>query len=105
MIGISFTCDANDCGNRIVKSVKRKTYETGTLLIQCSRCLKHHVMADHYGLYKDITGGAKNIEQIAKSIGQDVTRVDTSTFELEKLIGKFRDAALGFDADESHSLA
>lgn len=87
-IGISFTCDASGCGERITKSVRRRSYEKGTVLIQCPQCQKHHIIADNYGLYREMTGGRKNIEEIAKASGASCTRVGGDTFEksLSKLL-------------------
>lgn len=80
-LGISFTCDAQNCGERVTKSVRRRSYETGTVLIQCPRCKKHHIIADNQGLYTEMTGGRKNIEEIAKATGTSFTRVGGDTFE------------------------
>lgn len=80
-LGISFTCDAGGCGERITKSVRRRSYEKGTVLIQCPRCKKHHIIADNYGLYTAMTGGRKNIEEIASATGTSFTRVGGDTFE------------------------
>lgn len=88
-IGISFVCTADDCNTRISKTVGRRSYETGTVIIQCPGCYKHHVIADNKGMYSDLTGGSINIEQIAKAKGQKVTRVDDSVFNLESLFCKF----------------
>lgn len=88
-LGISFVCDANACGTRIVKTIKRQSYERGTVVIQCPTCEKHHVIADNLGMYSQLTGGRRNIEEIAASQGQKVTRVDNSVFDLEKPLGEF----------------
>lgn len=87
-LGISFVCNSNDCNTRITKQIKRRSYEKGTVLIQCPTCQKHHIIADNMGMYQSITGGRKNVEQLAEDAGQKVTRVDPTTFGLEKLICK-----------------
>lgn len=84
-IGISFTCNANECNQRITKTIKRRSYEKGTVLIQCPSCGKHHIIADNMGMYTHLTGGKKNVEEIAKSAGLNFTRVNPSVFGLEKL--------------------
>lgn len=89
-IGVVFTCTADNCGQRIVKSVRRQSYEKGTVVVKCPKCEKIHVIADHLGMYADITGGKKNIEEIAKAKGQSVTRVDEKSFELEEMMYKLQ---------------
>jgi hypothetical protein len=71
-LGISFTCGV--CDTRITKSVKRKSYETGVVLIKCPGCEKHHVIADNLGYYQGVTKGMKNIEELAAEKGEAVTR-------------------------------
>lgn len=88
MIGIAFTCDANDCGTRISKRIKRRSYERGTVVIQCPTCEKYHIIADNTGIYRQITGGARNVEELAKQKGQQVRRVDSASFDF-KDDGKF----------------
>lgn len=88
-IGISFVCTAENCNTRIAKSVRRRSYEKGTVIIQCPTCKKHHVVADNFGMYSSLTNGRVNIEEIAKAQGQSVTRVDDSVFKLENVFGKF----------------
>ena len=88
-IGISFVCTVDNCNTRITKQIKRRSYEKGTVVIQCPTCGTHHIIADNMGMYKDITDGKKNIEEIAESVGRNVTRVDSTTFNLEKLVCKF----------------
>lgn len=86
-IGISFICTAENCNTRIVKSVRRSSYEKGTVVIQCPSCTKYHVIADNTGMYSSLTGGKANIEEIAKAKGQSVTRVDNTVFNLENVLG------------------
>lgn len=87
-IGISFTCDAAGCGERVTKSVNRRSYEKGTVLIQCPSCKKHHVIADNMGMYAPLTGGKKNIEEIAKDEGVAFTRVNAEAFRLDNTYRK-----------------
>lgn len=87
-IGVVFTCTADNCGQRIVKSVRRRSYESGTVVVKCPKCDKIHVVADNLGMYAGITGGNKNIEEIAKAKGQSVTRVNEQSFNLDELMLK-----------------
>lgn len=88
-IGISFVCTANDCNTRIVKSCRRHSYEKGTVVMQCPKCEKYHIISDHKNMYYQLTEGKVNIEEIAQAKGQKVTRVDNTTFKLEDLFGLF----------------
>lgn len=88
-IGISFVCTANDCNTRVVKSCRRQSYEHGTVIMQCPKCEKFHVIADHKNMYSQLTGGKVNIEQIARAKGQSVTRVNNEAFQLEDLLANF----------------
>ncbi|KAI0565279.1 hypothetical protein FGB62_19g280 [Gracilaria domingensis] len=45
-------------------------------------------------MYAHLTGGRRNVEEIAKDVGVNVTRVNSSTFNLEKLV--FSDTKLCF---------
>lgn len=71
-IGISFTCGV--CDTRVTKSMKRKSYETGVVLIQCPNCGKRHVIADNLGYFSGVLNGKRNIEEIAAEKGEKVTR-------------------------------
>lgn len=88
-IGISFVCTANDCNTRVVKSCRRHSYERGTVIMQCPKCEKFHIIADHKNMYSQITGGKVNVEQIARAKGESVTRVNSDTFNLEDLMANF----------------
>lgn len=88
-LGISFTCDAQGCGERVTKSVKRRSYEKGTVLIRCPKCEKHHIIADNTGMFAHLTGGRKNVEEIAKDTGAAFTRVGTDSFQLDNSYSKF----------------
>lgn len=88
-IGISFVCTADNCNTRVSKSVRRLSYEKGTVIIRCPTCLKHHVIADNKNMYSQLTGGNVNIEQIARAKGETVTRVDDTVFNLEDMFGTF----------------
>lgn len=88
-LGISFTCDVNGCGQRVTKSIRRRSYEKGTVLIQCPACGSHHIIADNYGMYTGVTGGKKNLEEIAKDSGAAFARVNADAFGLENIYRKF----------------
>lgn len=87
-LGISFSCDANGCGQRITKSIRRKSYEQGTVLIRCPACGKYHVIADNTGMYSHLTGGRKNVEEMAKEKGIGFARVNAERFELDNTYHK-----------------
>lgn len=88
-LGISFTCSANGCGQRVTKSIRRHSYEKGTVLIQCPGCGSHHVIADNFGMYTALTGGKKNVEEIAQDSGTTFVRVGTDAFGLDNVYREF----------------
>lgn len=88
-LGVSFTCTADDCGTRVSKMIRRSSYEKGTVLIQCPTCKVRHIISDNFGWYSDVSGNLNNIEKIAKSKGENVVRVSTDVFGLEKLVSTF----------------
>ncbi len=87
-IGVSFTCTANNCGTRISKMIRRSSYEKGTVLIMCPNCKVKHIISDHLGWYSDVGKKLTDIEKIAKAKGENVVRVNSNVFDLEKLVSK-----------------
>lgn len=68
---IGMTC--KKCNTRLVKSMSKQSYEHGVVLIRCNGCKALHLVADHLGWFED---GRTTIEDIARAMGQQVTRVD-----------------------------
>lgn len=47
------------------------------------RSCRRHVIADNLGHFSQLTGGKKNVEEM---VGEEVTRVSTDVYNLEKLL-------------------
>ena len=66
---IAFTC--NVCGLRQSKSMSKKSYEEGVVLITCDGCKNRHLIADNLGWFGN--PGA-NVESILQEKGIDVRK-------------------------------
>ncbi|OQV23080.1 putative Peptidyl-prolyl cis-trans isomerase FKBP62 [Hypsibius exemplaris] len=67
-IAIGFTC--KPCGQRTQRLISRSSYTKGVVLIRCAGCKNIHLIADHLGWYKHLTGENKTIEQILAEKGE-----------------------------------
>jgi hypothetical protein len=66
---IAMTCKV--CDTRLVKSMSKKSYQTGVVLIRCDGCRSTHLIADNLGWFDD---HSVNIEDIMREQGAEVTR-------------------------------
>ncbi|KAK7031666.1 Zf-DNL-domain-containing protein [Favolaschia claudopus] len=73
---MTFTCTANDCGERSTHEFTRQAYESGIVLVQCPKCLNRHLIADHIGWFKESTedGKLRTVEDLLRARGEKVTR-------------------------------
>jgi protein import protein ZIM17 len=71
-------CD--ECNTRLVKTVPKRSYEKGVVLIRCDGCKANHLIADHLGWFDD---GGVNIEMIMREKGEEAVRV-TGNEELDE---------------------
>jgi hypothetical protein len=70
---IGFTC--NVCQHRQFKSMSKKAYQTGVVIIKCDNCPSRHLIADHLGWF-DSQKKAGTIEDILREKGQDVEKLE-----------------------------
>ncbi|KAJ7249500.1 DNL zinc finger-domain-containing protein [Mycena haematopus] len=75
-LSMTFTCTANDCGERSTHEFSRQAYESGIVLVQCPGCHNRHLIADHIGWFKESTeeGKLRTVEDLLRARGEKVTR-------------------------------
>jgi len=76
---LAMTC--KPCGTRLVKSMSKKSYTKGVVIIRCDHCRAMHLIADHLGWFDDqrIT-----IEDIMREKGESVTKGKADEGELSE---------------------
>ncbi|KAJ6485578.1 DNL zinc finger-domain-containing protein [Mycena sanguinolenta] len=75
-LSMTFTCTADNCGERSTHEFSRQAYESGIVLVQCPGCHNRHLIADHIGWFKESTeeGKLRTIEDLLRARGEKVTR-------------------------------
>ncbi|KAH6561485.1 hypothetical protein BASA50_001234 [Batrachochytrium salamandrivorans] len=69
---IGFTCKV--CDHRSYKSMSKKAYATGVVMIKCDGCKNMHLIADHLGWF-DSSKPPGTIEDIMREKGETVKRI------------------------------
>ncbi|KAJ7230455.1 DNL zinc finger-domain-containing protein [Mycena pura] len=75
-LSMTFTCTADECGERSTHEFSRQAYKTGIVLAQCPKCHVRHLIADHIGWFKESTedGKLRTVEDLLRARGETVTR-------------------------------
>lgn len=70
---IGFTCKV--CNTRDYKSMSKKSYNQGVVIIKCDSCKNLHLIADHLGWF-DSMKNIGTIEDILKEKGESVQKLE-----------------------------